>query len=151
MRIDSKAEAERALRHHHGHHRKHYDKPQVGHADHGDKSILGVGMDGVEVTPEELMAADQQLADAQQQLATHLTTAQKLHGPLGDGHGPVAHTMASAFLDRASQESGVQSALTNYILELQNVRDAIKQTLATYEMVDTGVAQQLSNQSEGQA
>jgi hypothetical protein len=61
--------------------------------------------------------------------------------------------MASSFLDRASLDGGgVQSALQNYIDELQNVRNAISQTLSTYESVDSGVAEYLARQnSEGQA
>jgi uncharacterized protein YukE len=154
VRIDSKAEAERAWRNQHDHqsHAK-LDKPTIGHADHGDKHITGVGMDGIEVTPEMLTQADSELDAAQQELLTHIKRATNLHGPLGDGHGPVAQTMASSFLDRASLEGGgVQAALQNYYTELQNVRDAIKQTLDTYQAVDTGVAEDLSRQStEGQA
>jgi hypothetical protein len=154
VHIDSKAEAERAWRHqHHGSRKPHFDKPTMGHADHTDKNITGVGMDGIEVTPEELIQADKDLYAAQLELADHQRRAANLHGPLGDGHGPVAKTMASSFLDRASLDGGgVQSALQNYIDELQNVRNAISQTLTTYESVDSGVAEYLARQNtEGQA
>ena len=154
MRIDSKAEAERAWRRENQgpHHKQRLDTSTVGHADHSDKHILGVGMDGIEVTPEMLSQADAQLAAAQDELKTHMTTAGNLHGPLGDGHGPVAKAMASTFLERASaQGGGVQAALQNYHDELQNVRDAIRQTLNTYQAVDTDVAALMNQQGGGQA
>ncbi|TDQ05491.1 hypothetical protein [Labedaea rhizosphaerae] len=154
MRIDSKAEAERVWRQqHHGSHKPQYDKPTMAHADHTDKNISGVGMDGIEVTPEDLIQADKDLAAAQAELLDHIERAKQLHGPLGDGHGPVAKNMAATFLDRAgAQSGGVKAALWNYHNELGNVRAAIAQTLSTYESVDSGVAEYLSRQSsEGQA
>ena len=154
MRITSREQAERAYRHQQQHdHDKAFIKPEIDkHGVHVDRSITGVGMDGIEVTPDLLRAADQQLAAAQDALQGHMTAARELHGPLGDGHGPVAATMRSAFLDRAStQAGGLQAALQNYHDELTNVRIAIAETLATYETVETGVADQLNRQSEGQA
>ena len=107
MRIDSKAEAERVWRQqNHGSHKPHYDKPTIGHADHTDKNITGVGMDGIEVTPEDLVQADKDLNAAQLELDELISRAGDLHGPLGDGHGPVAKNMAATFLDRASAQSG---------------------------------------------
>lgn len=151
MQIDSKAEAERAYRHHHHKHDKDFDRTTAGPGDHSDKGILGVGMDGVEVSPEELHSARQNIEGLIAELEDHKTKALELHGPLGDGHGPVAKTMAASFLDRASQESGVQFALQNYIDELRNVQAAIDQTLGTYTMVEAGVADEFNRSNGGQA
>lgn len=114
-----------------------------------DRTITGEGMDGIQVTPEQLIQADKQLAAAQDQLMTHLATAKELAGPIGDGKGPVANTMRSAFLNRADTDGGVQATLRDYLEELTKVRSAINATLSTYVNVDDSVAQDMSRYSGG--
>lgn len=151
MRITSQSQAKHAYHNHHPKDQLVGGIDVVARQDHSNHAVTGQGMDGVEVSPDDLRAADQQLAMAQDELRSHMDAARGLHGPLGDGSGPVARHMRTAFLDRASADNGVLSALQNYYDELTNVRMAIGQTLATYEFVETGVTDEFNRQSEEQA
>jgi hypothetical protein len=102
--------------------------------------VAGTGMDGIEVDLDALHNAEQELRELQKKLQDHLEQATELGDQLHDGKTLVARHMRQAFLDRVDAEGGVQAALEDYIDEVDEVRMRIRETLATYQELDSDAA-----------
>ncbi|RZS40946.1 hypothetical protein EV193_103264 [Herbihabitans rhizosphaerae] len=110
-----------------------------------DPRLQGQGMDGFEADYDQLVRTDAHLASLERELLEQLAAAQRLDGPLGDGKGPVAAHMRRSFLKRTDDAAGVRAALKSYLGELEEVRAAIRSTLAGYRTVDESIATNLGH------
>lgn len=99
-------------------------------------------MTGFKLDPDAMVEAYRQLARLRAELDTHRQTATRLAEPLLNGttKNPVVKKMRWAFHDRADTDGGVQAVLQDYLDELDDIQDAIRVTLATYNDLDSGAA-----------
>ncbi|MFL6119803.1 hypothetical protein [Actinophytocola sp.] len=146
-RIDDLTDARR-LRHEYGERTVAYLLPEIDRIEGQRHGVTGEGMDGIEVDLDALRQAERDLAVLHDDLAAHLTEADDLTGPLGDGKSPVAAPMRLAFQTRAGDEGGVQTALQQYMAELLAVRVTILKTLASYQSVEQETVSRLRRQAE---
>jgi hypothetical protein len=135
-RVDDFAEAKELSKEHK---RVHHDKvgPDIHAGQLQVHGASGTSMDGIAADIDQLITLSNTLQGLRDQLSGHLATAAQLTEPLADGSSPVTGPMRKAFLQRADVDEGVQGTLTQYIEELDAVRQAISDTLLTYTGVDT--------------
>ncbi len=135
-RVDSFSEAKELYQEHRWHRHGAHIGPDI-HAGHLPvHGAGGLDMDGIAADFDQLSAADNQLLALRGELERQLAAAAELNAPLADGTSPVTGPMRKAFAQRTDLEEGVQGALYRYRAELDAVRDAIANTLATYRGVD---------------
>lgn len=102
----------------------------------GSAELVGVDDGAIELDPQEIAAADAELARRQDELSDLLAQAKELETPLRDGSSPVAAHLRKAFGLRGSADSGVQATLRGYLDELAALRDAIRQAGSSHQRVD---------------
>jgi hypothetical protein len=108
-----------------------------------DHRMAGAGMDGFEIDQDAMINAHRELGDLRKQLEGQLETARQLAEPLQDGTSLVATQMRKAYVDRADPDGGVQAVLSDYLDELDEIRDAIRMSLEMYGDMDADAARGL--------
>ena len=106
-------------------------------------SVAGTGMNGVQVDIQGLLDTERELGDLHDDLVEQRNQATVLTGPLPDGQSPVAEHMRRAFFERADLDGGLQRILDEYLYEIFAVRQAILQTLNSYQAMDNYAAERL--------
>lgn len=117
----------------------------------GDHRVSGIGMDGFELTPQEMRQTASDLDHLYGQLEGYLRTAEReLTTALPDGTSPVASKMRWVFLDRADQAHGIPAVLRGYMNELAKIRSAIHATLAAHQQRDEEAADAVRGADRGE-
>jgi len=107
----------------------------------GSAGIVADGADRIALDPAELDKAISDLTSRRDELARHLQQAQELGGTLQDGKGPVTAPMRRAFRQRGGAgPGGVQTALREYLKELDALCAAIRQVRAVHQDNDRNTA-----------
>jgi hypothetical protein len=116
----------------------------------GSAGVEAEDVDGIDLDPEALAAAERKLGEQYYELAGYLAQAKGLEGKLHDGETPVAGPMGKAFNLRASTgEGGVQATLQAYLDELASLRESIRQAGATHQNFDADAAAELKPRESG--
>jgi hypothetical protein len=144
-RIDSRAEAREAREKYHEE-AVMYLAPRTHAGPKGTFGVAGTGMDGIEVDPQALIAADRELDRLHRRLLDHLRDADKLADQLHDGKTLVSRHMRRKFLDKVEAEGGLKAALEDYLDELKDVQIRVRESLAAYQDLDTDGAARIRSQ-----
>ncbi|GAA3533001.1 hypothetical protein GCM10022222_15470 [Amycolatopsis ultiminotia] len=92
----------------------------------GTAELVAEDTGRIELDPDEIAAADAELAKRHDELTGYLHQAEQLASPLRDGNSPVAEHLRKAFGVRGSTDAGVQAVLRQYLEELSALRGAIR-------------------------
>lgn len=133
-RLSDKADARKLLRQERQHQERSSKIEQAGDvakpSGAGNAELVGEDDGTIELDPAEIAAADAELGRRYDELNELLTKAKELESPLRDGDSPVAAHLRKAFGMRGSADTGVQATLSDYLDELDALRQAIRNASA---------------------